>query len=76
MTTHTVSYFRNHALQLLDTVEVTGEGLVITRRGKPIAQVFPAKTARRGELGRLKGTMEIVGDIVGPSSSDDWTACR
>lgn len=76
MTTHTVSYFRNHALQLLDEVAATGEELVITRHGKPLAHVAPVRAKRQIRLGRLKGSMEIKGDVVGPLGEDDWSAAR
>jgi antitoxin (DNA-binding transcriptional repressor) of toxin-antitoxin stability system len=76
MTTHTVSYFKNHALRLLDDVATQGEELVITRYGKPLAHVEPAKTKDTIKLGKLKGTLEIVGDIVGPLGEVDWDACR
>lgn len=76
MTTHTISYFKNHALRLLDEVAVNGEPLLITRRGKPLAQVEPVKTVQGVELGKLSGTMEINEDIVAPLGGDDWTAVQ
>ncbi len=76
MTTLTVSYFKNHALRLLDDIQTTGESLMITRRGKPLAQVKPVSSRGPIELGKLKGTIEITGDIVTPLGDDEWTACQ
>jgi prevent-host-death family protein len=73
--THTVSYFKNHALRLLNEVATTGEELVITRHGKPLAHVEPVKTNAAVKLGKLKGTLEIKGDIVAPLGDADWAAC-
>ena len=76
MTTLTVSYFKNHGLRLLDDVQSTGETLMITRRGKPLAQVQPVSSRGPIALGKLKGTIEITGDIVTPLGEEDWTACQ
>ena len=76
MTTHTISYFKNHALSLLDEVAVKGERLLITRRGKPLAQVEPIKRTKGVEVGRLRGTMQMNEDIVAPLGDDDWLAAR
>jgi prevent-host-death family protein len=74
MIAHTISYFRNHALQLLSGVATTGEEILVTRRGEPLAHIAPANARRRTELGKLAGSMEIKGDIVGPLGDDDWSA--
>ena len=76
MTTHTISYFKNHALRLLDEVAATGEEILITRRGKPLARVGAVRTDRSIEFGKLKGTLEIRGDIVAPLGEEDWEVCR
>ncbi len=76
MTTLAISYFKNHALRLLDTVATRGEELVITRRGKPLVRVEPVEKRGAIELGRLRGSMEILEDIVAPLGSDDWNACQ
>ena len=76
MTTLAISYFKNHALKLLDTVAEKGEELVITRRGKPLVRVERIRKSETIELGRLKGSMELREDIVSPLGSDDWSACQ
>ncbi|HKS91729.1 MAG TPA: type II toxin-antitoxin system Phd/YefM family antitoxin [Tepidiformaceae bacterium] len=54
--------FKAHCLQILD--ELGPEGIVITKRGKPVAEVKPA---RRGD-GDLLG---IVGDFDVRTNPDD-----
>jgi len=76
MTTHTVSYFRNHALALLDEVAAKGNAILITRRGKPLVHVTPVQQDGGITLGKLRGTMEIKKDIVAPLGDEDWAACR
>jgi prevent-host-death family protein len=74
-----ISEFKAKCLGLLEEVRKTRKPIRVTRFGKPVAEVVPpspAKTTGR-RLGCMAGTMEIVGDIVGPISSwDDWEAAR
>lgn len=46
MTTCTVAEAKAHLSELLARVE-NGEALVITRRGRPVAQLSPIRPARR-----------------------------
>jgi prevent-host-death family protein len=39
-----VSEFKSKCLQLLKDVETKGDRIVITKRGKPVAEVVPSKT--------------------------------
>jgi prevent-host-death family protein len=68
--------FKAKCLKLMDEVEKTGEELVITKRGKPVAKLVPANgsaTARpRSIIGSMKGTVTILGDIVGPVIDPGW----
>jgi len=71
-----ISRFKATCLALLEQVRRTGRPLVVTKRGVPIAQIVPPPSDRRAKstYGAMKGTIEILGDIVGPSSSiDEWT---
>ena len=74
-----ISVFKAKCLALIDEVNKTGQPLRITRRGKVLAEVVPVVTAPKPEswLGRMRGTMEIVGDIMEPSSNlVEWEALR
>jgi len=70
METIPISKFKATCLSALERVRRTGRPLRVTRFGKPIADVVPAAPEKpeRHWLGSLRGTLEIRGDIVGPSS--------
>lgn len=40
--------------------------MIITKRGKPVAKLVPLDEHPESFIGSMKGTMEIVGDIVSP----------
>lgn len=54
--------FKAECLALLDRVEQTGEPLVVTKRGRPVAEVVPIRASGR----TLRGSVEVRGDIVAP----------
>lgn len=56
--------FKAKCLAILDEVKLTGNGVIITKRGKAVAKLIPfANPARREPIiGRLVGIGEIVGD--------------
>lgn len=62
--------FKEHCLQLLD--ELPAEGLVITKRGKPVARLVPFERSGAGLIGALKGRIRIHGDIT--STGVTWDA--
>jgi prevent-host-death family protein len=41
MRTMTASYFRARCLKLMDEVAAGGEAIVITKRGRPVAELLP-----------------------------------
>ncbi len=62
-----ISEFKAKCLALLDQVQKTKKPLLITRFGKPVAEVVPVPPeAPEDWLGSMAGTAEIVGDIVAP----------
>ena len=74
-----VSKFKATCLSVMERVRKTRKPVLITRFGIPIAQVTPPPESKRrsGWMGSMAGTAEIIGDIVGPiSSEDDWDAAR
>lgn len=73
-----ISEFKAKCLGLIDRVEKTRQPLRITRHGKPVAEVIPAGPDRkRGFLGSMQGTVEILGDIVSPVIDlDDFEVYR
>jgi len=74
-----VSKFKATCLQVLKQVQRTGKPVLVTRFGKPIAEVVPARAANRAKrwLGSMAGTARILGDIVSPASDEsDWEALK
>lgn len=70
--------FKAQCLHLMDEVNETGVSLVITKRGKVVASLVPAKPKEkpfRPLLGRMKGSIAILGDIVSPLPNE-WEADR
>lgn len=63
MRTISAAEFKARCLTLMDDVNSTRETLVITKRGKPVARLVPAGKEGREFIGRLKGVIEIVGDL-------------
>jgi prevent-host-death family protein len=55
--------FKAQCLALLDRVARTGESLVVTKRGKPVAKVVPVAPEKAPTL---VGSVTVKGDIVGP----------
>ena len=54
--------FRKRCLALLDNLDA--EGLIITRRGKPVARVVPYHQPCADLIGSLRNKIKIRGDIV------------
>lgn len=74
-----VSEFKKHCLSIMEAVYQNHSSFVITKRGKPIAEVKPLLNKEKefkSAYGLLKGCMTEKGDIVNFSSSDDWKAMK
>jgi prevent-host-death family protein len=52
--------FKTHCLALLDEVAETGEPIVVTKRGKAVAQLVPIVERPASLIGCLKGRIHIV----------------
>ncbi len=76
--TISISEFKATCLALLEKVQRTGQPLLITKRGVPIAQVLPPppRRATRSKFGCMAGTLKEIGDIVAPVGGDDWESLR
>lgn len=53
--------FKAECLGLLDKIALTGERLIITKRGKPVAQILPVEPPPS-----LLGSVTFKGDILSP----------
>jgi prevent-host-death family protein len=58
--------FKAKCLELMDSVAATGASIVVTKRGRPVAQLSPVRARRESGLGFMKGRLRILGDIVAP----------
>lgn len=65
--------FKAECLKLMDEVARTGRPIVITKHGKPVAQLAPVPADPGSYFGHLKGTARIKGDIVAPAD-EHWSA--
>lgn len=72
-----ISQFKTHALKILDQVAKTQETVVITKRGKPMAQIIPYKEiSSKHKPGKLAETLVFENDIVSPLGEEMWDSCK
>lgn len=71
-----ISKFKATCLAVLEEVRRTREPVLVTRRGKPVAQVTPPAATKLPEwMGSWRGKGVILGDIVSPAGDpEDWEA--
>ena len=63
--------FKAKCLKILDELEAGG--ILITKRGRPVARVIPAVEADNKKLiGSMKGKIEVSGDLF--STGVKWNA--
>jgi prevent-host-death family protein len=67
--------FKAKCLGLLDEVQRERKEILITKRGKPVARLVPVEKTVPEIFGRMKGSIEILGDIVAPIG-EIWDAER
>jgi len=65
-----VSEFREQCLALLDALPA--EGVLITKRGRPIARLMPVRENDGDLIGSLRGLLKIEGDVF--STGEKWNA--
>lgn len=62
--------FKEKCLAILD--EVGPEGIIVTKRGKPVAKLIPIAADSAQLIGILKDEIEIKGDIL--TTGVTWNA--
>jgi prevent-host-death family protein len=72
-----VSEFKATCLSVIERVRQTGQSILITKHGQPVAELGPARPQTRGKrqgfLGSMRGTAKVAGDVVSPVlSEDEW----
>jgi prevent-host-death family protein len=70
----TISQFKATCLSVLDKVQQTGQPVIVTRHGKPLALITPPPPAPQKKwLGAYQNRGIIVGDILSPVTQNcDW----
>jgi prevent-host-death family protein len=74
-----ISKFKATCLGVLERVQRTRRPVLVTRFGKPVAEIVPVSPKQQAGpwVGAMVGTGRIVGDIVKPASDEkDWDALR
>jgi prevent-host-death family protein len=74
MQTIQISEFKAKCLSLVDEVANSGEILVVTKNGRPVAEVHPYSGGRMGSPFGLHPGLKVLGDVVSPLDPDDWDA--
>jgi prevent-host-death family protein len=69
------SEFKAKCLSLMDEVAQSGESLVITKNGKPVAELKPYGTEKKNLFGIWKDAVVVTGDIVSPIDVE-WDAMK
>lgn len=65
--------FKAECLKLMDEVEKTRQPIVITKHGRPVAQLAPIPADTGSLFGYMKGTVTINGDVMAPLDVE-WNA--
>jgi prevent-host-death family protein len=79
MQTISMSKFKATCLAVLEHVHKTGEPILITQHGVPIAQVLPVPpppSQAGSAFGCMAGTADEVADILTPLPEEDWEILR
>jgi len=70
-----ISKLRARFLDFLERVKRTGEPILVTRHGQPLAQILPPPPSGPSTswLGVLQETGKIIGDILSPAMNEqEW----
>ncbi len=73
-----VTEFKARCLSLLEDVARSGQPLVVTKHGKPLARVVPTSNSpMKYPQETLRGTVRILRDLIAPViRPTDWNAVR
>lgn len=76
MQTIKASEFKAKCLALMDEVARSGKTVLVTKNGKPVAELRPHAGAQpKSPIGLHKGRIAVTGDIVSPLE-DEWDALK
>ncbi len=72
-----ISEFKATCLKVLDNVNKSGDSILVTKRGAPLALVTPPPPPKKKKswLGMYKDQIKIHGDIISPAVDEsEWEA--
>ena len=75
MRTIKASEFKAKCLKIMDEVAETGEPVLITKRGVPVAELAPVKRKPATLFGSMRDSFIYVGDIISPIDVE-WDVLR
>jgi prevent-host-death family protein len=70
----TVSKLKATCLAVVDEVAKAKKRVIITKRGKPVAELIPYEAET--EPVPLKDTVAFMGDLISPVAAEDWEALK
>lgn len=77
MRTMAVSTFKTNALKVINEVSKSHESIIITKRGKAMAELIPFRSSKNEAIpGKLASALIVEKDIISPLGSDMWEACK
>ncbi len=73
MSTITATEFKTHCLSLMERVRRTGKPLLITKRGRVVAQLAPPPEPKTQDQPwrALRGSVIRMGDVLSPVVRED-----
>ena len=75
MKTMAITDFKAHALRVIGEVAESKEPVVVTKRGKPLAEIVPFRE-KKPAPGKLADALIFEQDIVSPLGEEIWDACK
>ena len=78
-TTVTATDFKAKCLALIDEMNRTKVPIIVTNRGKPVAEMFPARAKEDAKplVGSMKGTVYRYDDPFSPAiDPEEWEVMR
>lgn len=72
MVTMTASEFKAKCLNIMDNLN--DDGMVITKRGRPVAKIVPYEQGFAQFIGCMEDKIKVNGDIM--STGVEWDAAR
>jgi prevent-host-death family protein len=74
MESMSASKFKATCLAVLEEVAKQKTRIIITKRGKPIAEVIPYESP--ADEMPLKDTVTFMGDLITPVAEEDWEVSK